>query len=122
MKITAAFALLVTSVATPCVAQDAPRREPFFSGTIPADPSLAGTIRLTPEEREAALEEGATRGPLSADGDGPSGGRIHGEVGVEIGTGGYRSTYGTAVVPLGATGAAAFSFQTDRSRYRVRRR
>ena len=122
MKIISALALLLCTVASPCLAQEAPVETPFFSGTIPADPSLPGTIRLTPEEREAALEAGASRPALSIDGDGPPDGRIHGEVGVAIGTGGYRSTYGTAVVPLGDSGAAAFSFESDRTRYRARRR
>ncbi len=74
----------------------------------------------TPEQREAALEYGAAHAVPTIDGNGPPDGRIHGEVGVEVGTGGYRSTYGSAVVPLGDTGTAAFSFQTDRGRYRTR--
>ena len=39
---------------------------------------------------------------------------IHGEIGFSIGTGGYRSAFGTAVVPLPGDGAAIFSFGTDR--------
>lgn len=129
MKIIATAALLLTPLATPCFAQAAPAEAPFFSGTIPVDPSLADpvdpsladTVRLTPEQREAALEYGATRPTRPVDGDAPSDGHIHGEMGVAIGTGGYRATYGTAVVPLGETGTAAFSFETDRGRYRQRR-
>ncbi len=120
MKTIAAAALVLSSLATPCLAQALPAEEPFFSGTIPADPSLAGTVRLSPEQREAALEYGASRPARGIDGDAPSDGRIHGEMGVAIGTGGYRSTYGTAVVPLGDTGVAAFSFETDRNNFRRR--
>ena len=39
---------------------------------------------------------------------------IHGEIGFSIGTGGYRSAYGTAVVPLAGDGVAILSFGTDR--------
>ena len=38
--------------------------------------------------------------------------QVHGEVGFEIGTGGYRSAFGTAVVPLGEEGLAIISFDT----------
>ena len=120
MKIIGAALLVLTSTATPCLAQAEPAEAPFFSGTIPADPSVPGTVRLTPEQREAALEYGASHPDRAIDGDAPSDGKIHGEVGVAIGTGGYRSTYGSAVVPLGDTGAAAFSFQTDRNNFRRR--
>ncbi|WP_116089661.1 hypothetical protein [Sphingomonas crusticola] len=117
---TIAVAALAIFVAAPCLAQAVATEAPFFSGTIPADPSLPGTVRLTPEQREAALEYGATHPQHSLDGATAPDGRIHGEMGVEIGTGGYRSTYGTAVVPLGDTGSAAFSFESERARYRRR--
>ncbi|WP_420136375.1 hypothetical protein [Sphingomonas sp.] len=123
MKIFRPALFLMIAVATPLLAQSQPQQTeaPFFSGTIPADPSVPGTVRLTPEEREAALEYGASHParPIDDNGIAPDG-RIHGEVGVAVGTGGYRSTYGSAVVPLGDTGAAAFSFQTDRSNFRRR--
>ena len=38
---------------------------------------------------------------------------IQGEVGVEVGTGGYRSVYGHALVPLGADGGALLSVSGD---------
>jgi hypothetical protein len=40
---------------------------------------------------------------------------IEGEVGVSIGTGGYREVFGTAVVPLGEQGTAVISFDSSRS-------
>jgi hypothetical protein len=48
---------------------------------------------------------------------------IHGEVGVEVGTGGHRAAYGTAVVPLGheAQAVVSFSSATGRQDYRRRR-
>ncbi len=124
-----AAAALLAMLAAPCLAQTAapadaqqgsPEEEPFFSGTIPVDPALAGTIRLSPEQREAALEAGATRTARGLDGGAPDHG-IHGEMGVEVGTGGERAVYGTAVVPLGQTGTAAFSFEDGRSSNRWRR-
>jgi len=120
-------ALLLAFLAAPCGAQapvaDAPAPEPFFSGTIPPDPALAGAVhRLSPEQREAAIEAGAARSTLGIDGGNGPDRQIHGEMGVAIGTGGYRAAYGTAVVPLGDTGVAAVSVETDRSNYRWRRR
>lgn len=113
-------ALLLATLAAPCLAQAVPANEPFFSGTIPPDPALTGTVRLTPEQREEALEDGASRSARGIDGGSPLDGKVHGEMGVEVGTGGHRAMYGTAVVPLGDTGAAAFSFDTSRGRYRRR--
>jgi hypothetical protein len=49
---------------------------------------------------------------------------IHGEVGVEVGTGGHRAAYGTAVVPLGSDGSSAtvsFATSTGRDQWRRRR-
>jgi hypothetical protein len=122
MKIFRPALFMLLPMATPLLAQSPPDQveAPFFSGTIPADPSLPGTVRLSPEEREAALEYGAAHPDRAIDDGVAPDGRIHGEVGVAVGTGGYRSTYGSAVVPLGETGTAAFSFQTDRSKFRRR--
>jgi len=48
---------------------------------------------------------------------------IEGELGVAIGTGGYREAFGTAVVPLGQDGVAIVSFdQVESNRGRRRRR
>lgn len=79
----------------------------------------AETIRLSPEQAEAAIESGATRGqkPLAALPDLPGADRgIHGEVGVAIGTGGYRSVYGVAALPLGDTGALVLGYGQERGR------
>ena len=47
---------------------------------------------------------------------------IEGEMGVAIGTGGYREVFGTAVVPLGPDGVAIISFDTVDSKRGKRRR
>jgi len=50
--------------------------------------------------------------------------KIHGEVGVSVGTGGYRSGYVVSTVPLGETGSLTMAIsQTefgDRGRHRAR--
>ncbi|TRW17036.1 hypothetical protein [Glacieibacterium frigidum] len=49
--------------------------------------------------------------------------RVHGEVGAFVGTGGARGVFGTAEMPLGDKGFAAFSFEhSDYGRERQRRR
>jgi hypothetical protein len=76
----------------------------------PRTVSSGATIALSDEEREAALEAGATRAAQELPINGLDR-KVHGEVGMEVGTGGYRAMYGTAVVPLGQTGYAQFSFE-----------
>jgi hypothetical protein len=81
--------------------------------------------RLSEAEVEKILDEAARRreaAPLAVEPIDPDEGKVglpvHGEVGFAIGTGGYRSAYGTAVVPLANDGFAAFSFETNRFRPR----
>jgi hypothetical protein len=93
----------------------------------PARP-LPSEVRLSEAEKEKILEAAAAsaRGPvlplavadLDDDALPP---QIHGEVGFTVGTGGYRSAYGTAIVPLKNNGVAIISMgSTDfgsRARY-----
>jgi hypothetical protein len=75
-------------------------------------PSSADERRLTPEQIEkvladaAAKREGSARPQMEPDDQPPP---IFGELGVTVGTGGYREGYGTVVYPFDE-GAAAFSF------------
>lgn len=80
----------------------------------PAPAQSSDVISLTPEQREAALEAAASRpvGELPINGLPKA---VHGEVGMEIGTNGTRALYGTALVPLGDSGSAAFSFFNGRT-------
>lgn len=71
-----------------------------------------GTVALTPEQREAALEAGAARAADDSLGNGASDRRVHGEVGVEVGSRGERAAYGTLVAPIGQNGVAAISYGT----------
>jgi hypothetical protein len=79
----------------------------------------AETIRLTPEQAEAAIESGAAKKARHAEGlpDDPVLDRgVHGEVGVAVGTGGYRSMYGVVGVPLGDRGSAVLAYGQERGR------
>ena len=89
------------------------------SAQVPAAPaSPTDERRLTPEQVEAVLAEAAAKRhatetqlpePVIDDADLPPIRDVHGEVGVSIGTGGYREMFGTAVYPLGDDGVAAIS-------------
>ena len=90
----------------------------------PVGDQASGTVhRLSPKEAEAVQDAAAKRNT-----DAPSlgeqrvpDGRIHGEIGFGIGTGGYNTVFGTAIMPLGDSGIAAFSFErTDFGRRRYR--
>ncbi len=59
------------------------------------------------------------RHDVAADGPlGPPDRAIHGEWGVGVGTQGYRSAYGVAVIPLGDRGTATVAASADRFRAR----
>ena len=89
-----------------------------------ADPSPVATgseRRLSPEQVQQVLDEAARRREGAGSLADPSTAEnaavpipIHGEVGFSIGTGGYRSAYGTAVVGLPGQGTAMLSIGTDR--------
>jgi hypothetical protein len=101
---------LLAAIATPCLAQSAD-----------APPPPSDIVSLTPEQREAAIEAGATRAAADLSG-GTGDRRVHGEMGIEVGTGGERAIYGTAVVPIGQNGVAAFSYEQGQdARWRGRR-
>jgi hypothetical protein len=81
--------------------------------------SVPGEIRLSDAEKEKVLEAAAASNrpvpsvsaPVAAEEDGEPR-QVHGEVGVSVGTGGYRSAYGTAIVPLRKEGVAIISVQS----------
>jgi hypothetical protein len=84
-----------------------------FSPTIAAAETVT---RWTPQQIEAAKEAAAVRNMKADNGvlnGSPSDRRVHGEVGVAIGTGGYRSVLGSAAMPLGQNGVFAFSFENS---------
>jgi len=77
--------------------------------------------RLTPEQIEAVLAEAASKNRAAEkhapveeeaaieDSDLRLAPQLHGEVGVSVGTGGYREIFGTGIYPLGNDGVAAIS-------------
>lgn len=100
-------------------------------GMAPAQSDdLTQVRRLSPEEKErilnASSEAAADRALDSALGGGINmrdAPKVHGEVGVSVGTGGVGA-FGTALVPLGENGVAILSFEDFRwnegRRYRRR--
>jgi len=93
------------------------------AGLLVASPALAGAedsatiVRLTPEERAAALDsatEASTDAALAQAAGGGGDRQVHGEIGAMIGTGGTRGIFGTAAIPLGDRGGAIISFEKSR--------
>lgn len=80
---------------------------------------IADERRLSPAEVERILEEAAKKRVAA---DKPPGRVIEGEVGVSVGTGGYREIFGTAVVPVGKDGTAIISIGGEEGDRRKRRR
>ena len=76
--------------------------------------------RLSPEQIEQVLTDAARKREASDRGNAPAAApdeapvAVRGEVGVSIGTGGYRSAFGTAHVDLPGNGAAILSVGSQR--------
>jgi hypothetical protein len=90
-----------------------------LAGQAMAAEPAAGERRLSPEEVEKILDAASDRreAAAAAEAEKEKGKLpVHGEVGFTIGTGGYRSAFGTAVVDLPDGGVAAFSFGANRAR------
>ena len=94
----------------------------LFAAPVSAATPPPSEHRLTPAQIQQVLDDAAAQreasdrliGALPATPD------VHGELGVEIGTGGYRSAYGSAVLGIGRRGSAMVSF--DSTRFNSRRR
>ena len=90
---------------------------------LPAPALAADERRLSAAEVQQILNQAALKreAPVTKT---PAPARpIEGEVGVSIGSGGYREIFGTAIVPVGAEGVAIVSFDSALSnRHRSRRR
>ena len=134
------FLAALAFVAAPslAVAQNVPGVAPVTpqAANETSQPSTASERRLTPEQVDAILaktgkrpadavvgESGAGEGPATGITEAsPCPTKPHGEMGVEMGSGGYSGTYGAAVVPLGCNAAVAISVGTSSSNGRYRRR
>jgi hypothetical protein len=78
-------------------------------GEVPA-PS---EIRLSQDEIDKVLDEAARRREHPQPSAENPKRQVHGEVGFSVGTGGYRSAYGTAIVPFDDEGFAIFSLDSS---------
>ena len=88
------------------------------SCAIAAEPAAPSEIRLSQAEIDRVLADAARKRqarpqPVAA---APPERKVHGEVGFEIGSDGYRSVYGTSALELPDGGFAILSFQTARGR------
>jgi hypothetical protein len=94
---------------------------PALADDVEPTPQLSSdSVRLSPEEREAAIEYGATRALREPPINGLAQ-KIHGEIGMEVSSNGGHALYGTATVPLGESSSATFSFLTSNGgHYRYR--
>lgn len=97
-------------------AQDQAARAPALPAA--ASERSSDTVRLSDQARDAILDSNTVESAAAArgerDGSGLFGRGIHGEAGVMIGTGGLRSVYGVAEIPLGDRAGAVVSFESTR--------
>jgi hypothetical protein len=86
----------------------------------------ASAHRLSETEKERLLDEAVERRELLEEALPPPKRQVRGEVGVAVGSGGFRSIYGVSEVPLGEAGTAIISFENtdwgNRGRARRHRR
>ena len=85
--------LLASSIALSGASLAAPDQAQSATG-------MASEHRLSPAEIETVLDDAARRRELAEPSEERLPPPIQGEIGFSVGTGGYRSAYGTAVVPL----------------------
>lgn len=105
--------VMATAGATGAPISDAIATEP-----APAPPAAAAPL----EDTAAQIQRWLTESPVNADdSDGQlldlrrEDRQMHGEVGVAVGSGGYRSAYITSVMPLGDNGTLALSFGQEKN-------
>lgn len=82
----------------------------------PAAGAEETVVSLSPAAKERILQDAATRN-AKAIGDpavNGAGWRIHGQVGMMIGTNGARGLFGSAVAPIGETGSITVAFENSR--------
>lgn len=89
-----------------------------LSALLAASAGCAGetVVALSPEARTEILDAAANR-PSAGVGDIPINGldrRVHGEVGMMIGTNGARGVSGSMAAPLGESGSVAIAFENTR--------
>ena len=106
MRVTIGRAILVAAAISGAVVAAAP----VLAQTAPQVYRLSPEEVLRLQERTAGQPDDAAIDAFAR----PRDGKVHGEVGVGIGTGGYRSIYGAMDAPLGETGSASIAFESTR--------
>lgn len=105
--------VMTTAGATGAPISEAAAAEAIQAETMPQT--------LAPLDTSAQIQRWLAESPLDADdGDGQlldlrRDRQMHGEVGVAVGTGGYRSAYITSIMPLGEKGTLALSFSQEKN-------
>ena len=104
-----------------------PRLLIFMIALLPAPALAADERRLSAAEVQQILDTAAQKreAPTLAqpvDKVKPPARPIEGEIGVSVGSGGYREVFGTAIVPVGADGVATVTIDSAQSRRDYRRR
>ena len=89
-------------------------------GLLPAPAMAADERRLSAAEIERILDAAAQKREAAA-ANAPKR-QIEGEIGVSVGSGGYREVFGTAIVPIGTEGVAIVSIDSAEPRRDYRRR
>ena len=102
---------------------------PALAADVPADAGPISTASQTTDQKIADWLGDKAPGapakpardhsddPLRDPGDGPGDRKIHGEIGAGIGTGGYRSAYGVANIPIGKTSSATVAVSINHGGY-----
>jgi hypothetical protein len=106
----AAMLLIPSTVFAAAPEASAPPAAPLPSEHRLSDAEVNKVLDAAAKKREASAQPGVEA--IDQPGDNPAP-QIHGEMGVAIGTGGYRSVFGTAAVPLGDDGVAILSLDTS---------
>jgi len=104
--------LFVSALALPASAFAAQALDPAVVDP-PTSSSASSERRLGDAEIKRILDEAAAKREAAEEARINSGPKVFGEVGFAIGSGGYRSAFGSAYVPLD-DGFASFSFGTER--------
>jgi len=86
----------------------------------PAAHAQETVVALSPAEKDKLLNAAAARAQAAPNEPAIYGDRrrVHGEVGMFVGTGGARGVFGSAIVPVGDDGSVALAIETSRFGHR----
>ncbi len=107
------LAAAVAGLAGPALAEDAPVSTASQTTDQKISSWLSDGAPPSSVERSKDPPDDPLRDPADEQGDR----KIHGEVGAAVGSGGYRSAYGVATIPIGKSSSATVAVSTSRGRY-----